>query len=90
MFNITLPAILMGIFFSTIYGAVFHLWKNGGFLRLLLYIILSWVGFWVGHLLGATLKWTFLSIGPLRFGMATLGSLIFISGGHWLSLETKE
>lgn len=82
----TIPSVLYGILFSTMYGAAFHLWKGGKFSRLVLYILLSWVGFWIGHILASILGWTFLSIGPLHLGMATLGSALFLFVGHWLSL----
>lgn len=86
----TLPAVLFGILVSTLMGAAFHLWKNGGFGRLVLYLILAWVGFWGGHLLGNRFGLTFGSIGPLRFGMALLTGVITLFAGHWLSLTRPE
>lgn len=82
----TLPAMLFGFLVSTFMGAAFHLWKDGGLGRLLLYLILAWVGFWGGHILGQKLGFTFLSIGPLRFGTALLGGIVFIGLGYWFSL----
>jgi uncharacterized membrane protein YeaQ/YmgE (transglycosylase-associated protein family) len=81
-----LPAILFGLILSTLYGAIFHLWRDGGLGHLLYYVILSWVGFWSGHFLAGYLGWTFISIGSLHVGLATLGSLIFLLIGYWLSL----
>ena len=82
----TLAAILLGFIVSTLYGSIFHLWRGGGAGRLLLYIILGWAGFWLGHFLGDHFGIFFLSIGSLRLGMATIGSFIFLVSGHWLSL----
>ncbi len=82
----TLPSILIGVILSSLYGAAFHLWRNGGLGRLLLYLILAWIGFWAGHLLGNAWGWTFLSLGALRVGAATLGAAITLGIGHWLSL----
>ncbi len=82
----TLPSFLFGMITSTLYGALFHLWRGGGAGRLVLYIFLAWSGFWVGHIIAIQLEWTFASIGPLRFGMATLGSVLFLGIGYWLSL----
>ncbi|GAP06579.1 hypothetical protein ATHL_01434 [Anaerolinea thermolimosa] len=84
--TVTIPAFLFGFLVSTFLGASFHLWKNGGLGRLLLYLLLSWIGFWGGHFLADNLGWTFLSIGPLRFGLALLGCLILLFIGHWFSL----
>jgi hypothetical protein len=86
----TLPALLFGFLVSTFMGAAFHLWKDGGFGRLLLYVLLAWVGFWGGHILANRLGWTFGSIGPLRFGSALLACAVVLYGGYWLSLVNKE
>ena len=63
----TIPALVFGFLISTLMGAAFHLWKDGGFGRLLLYVLLAWIGFWGGHILANSLGWTFGSIGPLHF-----------------------
>jgi hypothetical protein len=81
----TLPAIFFGIVLSTTYGAAFHLWKGGSLKKMFLYVILAWLGFLLGHIVGGLLKWDFASIGPINAGMATLGSAIFLFAGEWLS-----
>jgi hypothetical protein len=86
----TLPAVVFGVLVSTLMGAVFHLWKNGGFGRLILYLILAWGGFWAGHLLANTQGWTFGSIGPLRLGAAVVLGAITLYVGYWLSLINQE
>lgn len=82
----TIPSFLFGILISSLYGALFHLLRGGGLGRLLLYVILAWAGFWAGQYLAGQIGWTFLSLGPLHLGMATLGSLVFLGIGYWLSL----
>jgi hypothetical protein len=82
----TIPAILFGVLVSTLLGAAFHLWKDGGLGRLVLYIILAWIGFWVGHIIGQALDWSFFSVGSLHFGMAVLGCILFLGAGYWFSL----
>ena len=86
----TVPAILFGFLVSTLMGAAFHLWKDGGLGRLFLYLILAWLGFWIGHLLGENFGWTFGSVGPLRFGVAIMFSALSIGVGYWLSLIKGE
>jgi hypothetical protein len=81
----TLPAFLFGFLISTMYGAVFHLIKGGGPGRLFTYVCFSWIGFWTGHLIAAHYDWMMWSIGPLRFGLATAGALIFLIFGNWIS-----
>ena len=82
----TTPVLVFGIVISTLMGAAFHLWRGGSAGKLLLYLILGWLGFWGGHFAGNLLGWTFGSIGQLRLGMAILSGLAFLAVGHWLSL----
>ena len=86
----TLPAFIFGVVISTLYGVAFHFWKGGGPGRLLLYLILGWAGFWAGHLLAGLLNWSFDSLGALHFGTATVGAVLFLAGGYWLSLVEVE
>ena len=81
----TIPAILFGIVLSSIYGTAFHYWKGGSLNRLFLYVILSWLGFWTGHIVGGGLGWSFAAAGPINAGMATLVSTVFLFVGEWLS-----
>jgi hypothetical protein len=86
----TIPALLLGLLISSLYGVTFHLWRGGGLGRLLLYILLGWVGFWIGQAVANQMEWTFASVGPLRLGAATLFSLLFLGLGYWLSLVEVE
>lgn len=80
----TFPAVVFGIVLSTVYGTAFHFWKGGSLFRIFLYIILSWLGFWIGHFVGVALNWSFAAAGPINAGMATLGSAVFLFIGEWL------
>lgn len=84
------PTILLGLILSTLYGAVFHLWRGGNAGRLLLYLILSWVGFWLGQLIANYLNFSFDTIGQLHLLFSSLGSLVFLAIGYWLSLVNVE
>ncbi len=82
----TAASILFGLLIALLLGALFHLWRDGGFLRLMLYLVLSVLGFAAGHLLGSWRGWILFPVGPLNLGMAILGSLVFLFVGYWLSL----
>lgn len=77
---------LLGFIFATLYGSLFHLWRNGGFSRLLFYLALSWIGFWIGHWIGISFDLAFGKIGTLQLASATFGSALCLFIGHWLSL----
>jgi ABC-type Na+ efflux pump permease subunit len=81
----TLPALVFGVLLAALYAAIFHFWKADSLKRLLLYLLLSEVGFWGGHTLASVLNWVFASVGPLHAGLATLGSALFLFVGRWLS-----
>jgi hypothetical protein len=81
----TLPTMLFGLLVALFYGAVYHLIRGGGFWRLLLYFCLSISGFIVGHLIGVWRGWTLLPLGALNLGLSSLGSVILLIVGDWLS-----
>jgi len=87
---VELPALLIGFFISTIYGLAFHLLVGGGLGRLVMSVVLAWLGFWAGHFMAESLGFTFASLGTLRLGAATVGSLLFLALGYWLSLVNPE
>ena len=87
----TLPALLFALLLTLLYGAVYHLIRGGGFWRLLLYFSLSMIGFIAGHLFGLWRGWIFLPLGALNFGLSSLGSILFLLLGDWLSrIETPQ
>ncbi len=86
----TLPAFIFGIFVAILMGGIFHFWRGGNLGRLLLYIILSIVGFWIGHIVAAVFGWSLVDVGPLHLGMGVFGSLVTLGFGYWLSLIQVE
>ena len=81
----TLPALLFALLIALFYGALYHLTRGGGFWRIFLYFSLSILGFVAGHLIGVWRGWVFLPLGALNFGLSSLGSLLFLVLGDWLS-----
>jgi hypothetical protein len=81
----TLPSLVLGLICSLLIGALFHVWRDGGAGRLLLYFALSLAGFAAGQWFGNWSHWVLLPIGPLDLGVDALGSLVFLIAGNWLS-----
>ncbi len=81
----TIPMLALGLLISTLLGALFHLWRGGGGGRLLLYLLLGWVGFWFGELIARRLGWSILNLGSLHLGPALVVELVFLYAGAWLS-----
>jgi hypothetical protein len=86
----TAPSFLLGFILATLYGVAFHFWRGGGAGRLLLYLTLSWLGFFIGQAIATWTGLSFIDIGPLHVGPATVGSLLFLLGGYWLSLVPSQ
>lgn len=80
-----LPALLFALLIALFYGALYHLVRGGGVWRLFLYFCLSILGFIAGHLFGLWRGWTFLPLGALNLGLSSVGSLLFLLVGDWLS-----
>jgi hypothetical protein len=81
----TFPSLLFALLVALFYGALYHLIRGGGFWRLLLCLCLSIAGFIAGHLLGIWRGWTFLPLGALNLGLSSLGSVMLLIVGDWLS-----
>jgi hypothetical protein len=82
----TLPSAFFGLLCALLIGALFHVVVDGGLGKLLLYMVLSVAGFGAGAWIAASQGWSLIPIGPLDVGAATIGSLVVLGVGHWLSL----
>jgi hypothetical protein len=82
----TIASVAFGLIISTLIGALLHFWRGGSLGRLIYYVLISWIGFWDGHIAGASFGLTFLNVGPLNLGMAILGNLLVLGFGYWLGL----
>jgi hypothetical protein len=82
----TIPGLILGTLVGALIGGLLHLLVGGNLGRLVLYLIFSVAGFWVGHIVGEILGWTFFPVGPLHMGMAVLGGVVITAIGYWLSL----
>jgi len=80
----TLPTILLGLVIALLYGALYHLIRGGSFWRLLLYLGLSVLGFTAGHIVGLWRGWMLIPLGPLNFGLSSIGSVVILILGDWL------
>lgn len=87
----TLPTLLIAFLAALFYGALYHLIRGGSFWRLLLYFSLSIFGFAMGHFIGIWRGWSFLPLGSLNLGLSSIGSVMVLIFGDWLSrIEAGE
>jgi len=81
----TFPTFLFATLIALLYGALYHLIRGGGFWRLILYFFLGILGFAAGHLVGLWRGWFFIPLGSLNLGVSSIGSIVFLVTGDWLS-----
>jgi hypothetical protein len=81
----TLPTLLFALLIALLYGALYHLIRGGGFWRLVWYLVLSLLGFALGHWIGVWRGWVLLPVGTLNLGMCSLGSVVILLLGDWLT-----
>ncbi len=86
----TFPGIIFSFFIATMLGSILHLWRGGSLFRLVLYLVLSWIGFFGGHLIAEALSIHFLEVGTIHLGLGLIGSLALLALGYWLSLVDLE
>jgi uncharacterized membrane protein YeaQ/YmgE (transglycosylase-associated protein family) len=85
-----LPSLLFGFLISTLLGAILHLILGGGFGRLVLYIILGWIGFWSGQGIASHFGWSFDRLGELHLMTDSALCVLFILVGYYFSLIQRE
>jgi len=80
-----IPTIIFGIFLSTFLGAAYHFFRGGSAKKIIYYLILSWVGFWLGDALAYASGWEFMVVGLLNAGIGSIFSLLLMFIGELLS-----
>ncbi len=87
----TLPTLLFSLMIALFYGALYHLVRDGGFWRLILFLFLSVFGFALGHLVGVWRGWVWLPLGTINLGISSVGSFLVLLLGDWLThFETSR
>jgi len=86
----TLSAYLLSFLFSTVLGLIFHVIVGGRGWRIIFFILLSWLGFILGNIIGGSIGWQWLNIGSIYSIPASLGSIITLLLGFWLGKVQKN
>lgn len=72
----TLPGVTLGLLVSSGLSLLFHLIRGGAIGRLLLYLIVGWFSFFLGHLVGEWIDLHLLRVGPLNMFPAVLAAIV--------------
>ena len=84
------PGLALSAILSTAYGAVFHLWRGGGYRMLLRYLVAAWGGFALGQPVGWLGGWAFLMVGQVHVLEGTLGSGALLMIAYWLTMSPSK
>jgi len=84
------PIVTLGFILATLFGAVFHLVVGGDTRRLALFLLCSWTGFALGHILGTIFEINLFNIGSLRIAAASMGAALALIIAHFLSAPRKD
>lgn len=83
-------SVILGFLLATIIATAFHFWKGKNLSSIILYVVLSYIGFIGGHVFASFLYVTFDLIGALHVFFGSIGSIIAILLGHWLNQKDKN
>ena len=83
------PILTFSFIVATLLGALFHLIMGGDIRRLAAFLVASWVGFGVGHLLGVNLGINVLNIGSLRIVSALSGAIVVLLLTHFMTVSRR-
>jgi len=83
--NTIASGLVLGFLLATIYGALFHLILGGPPRKLLLYVVVSWIGFMAGHFIGDLLGIEALKLGTIHLLAASIGAWLALILTRFLS-----
>ncbi len=81
------PHYLFALALATLFGALFHLVRGGGAMRLLVYLACSWAGFAVGQAVAPLIGLNLELMGPFHVVEAASFALLFMVGATVLMLK---
>jgi Na+/citrate or Na+/malate symporter len=73
-----MATLVLAFVIASLYALVFHVIFGHGWLRLFFYLLVSILGFGLGHFLASIVGQSWLYIGALNFAEATIVSWVFL------------
>ncbi len=84
------PNLFIGVIASALMASLFHLWKNGGPGKLIIYLIFAFLGYLLFSALFALTEVDVFKIGPYDPGAGVIGSIVLLFFSHWLTKTKKN
>lgn len=81
--TVAVAGFILSFLFSTAFGSGFHLFVGGPLRTIPLYLIASWVGFFLGHLVGSFFDIALYQLGAIHLLPAAIGSFAALISCRW-------
>lgn len=72
------PTLLLIAILAAATGLIYHLWRGGGFARLILSIIAAGIGMAIGQVVSQFLGWRLIMLGEVHLIPALIGGLLVL------------
>jgi hypothetical protein len=72
------PTILLLAILAVAIGLIYHLWRGGGFGRLILSIVAAGVGIAIGQVLSQFFGWRLIMLGEVHLVQALVGGMLVL------------
>ncbi|MBK7894188.1 MAG: hypothetical protein WAS33_04830 [Candidatus Promineifilaceae bacterium] len=86
--TVAASGLILGFLLATAYGAGFHLLLGGPARRIILYLVVAWIGFAIGHVVGDLINLNWLRLGALQLFSASVGAWVALILSWWLAGDT--
>jgi hypothetical protein len=72
------PTILLLAILAVATGLIYHLWRGGGFARLILSIVAAGIGIAIGQVVSQLSGWRLIMLGEVHLVQALIGGLLVL------------
>ena len=72
------PTILLLAILAVATGLIYHLWRGGGFARLILSIVAAGIGMAIGQVVSQLFGWRLILLGEVHLVQALIGCLLVL------------
>lgn len=80
-----MPAVIFCVLAASLYGCLYHFFRGGNLFSLIVYIIVSNAGFFLGQYIGELLGAGFFELGTINFGVGSIFSWLLLGISGWIN-----
>lgn len=84
------PTLIFGFIIATLWGALFHLIMGGDIRRFALFLLVGWIGFGLGQIIGIILEINLFNVGSLHIVSSSLGAFTALIVAYFLTRNSNH